>query len=131
MNEANAQIEMNQKISDKSLSKRALHIQKKEDAMKKIRDLGLPAGSQETVSKDTTSSQASLERYIYCHFIFINNVILYLTQLLKRLHEVNDGLKKYSHVNKKAYEQYSNFTKQRDLLQQRKQDLDKSAAVNH
>jgi structural maintenance of chromosome 3 (chondroitin sulfate proteoglycan 6) len=47
------------------------------------------------------------------------------------LHETNDDLKKYSHVNKKAYEQYSNFTKQRDVLNQRKNELDKSAAVRN
>jgi structural maintenance of chromosome 3 (chondroitin sulfate proteoglycan 6) len=36
-------------------------------------------------------------------------------------------LKKFAHVNKKAFEQYSNFTKQRDQLLQRREDLDKSA----
>jgi len=48
-------------------------------------------------------------------------------QLLKLLHKVNDALKKYSHVNKKAVEQYNNFTKQRDQLIQRQTELEKSS----
>jgi len=36
-------------------------------------------------------------------------------------------LKKFAHVNKKAFEQYSNFTKQRDQLLKRREELDKSA----
>ncbi|KAI6114290.1 RecF/RecN/SMC [Pisolithus sp. B1] len=47
--------------------------------------------------------------------------------LVKKLHTVNDGLKKFAHVNKKAFEQYNSFTKQRDQLLQRREDLDKSA----
>jgi structural maintenance of chromosome 3 (chondroitin sulfate proteoglycan 6) len=43
------------------------------------------------------------------------------------LHVVNEGLKKFAHVNKKAFEQYTNFTKQRDQLLERRQELDKSA----
>ena len=48
-------------------------------------------------------------------------------QIMKKLHTVNEGLKKFAHVNKKAFEQYNNFTKQRDQLLQRREDLDKSA----
>ena len=47
--------------------------------------------------------------------------------MVKKLHAVNEGLKKFAHVNKKAFEQYSNFTKQRDQLLQRRKDLDKAA----
>lgn len=47
---------------------------------------------------------------------------------MKKLHTVNEGLKKFAHVNKKAFEQYSNFTKQRDQLLNRREELDKSAA---
>lgn len=39
---------------------------------------------------------------------------------------MNDGLKKFAHVNKKAFEQYNNFTKQRDQLLKRRDDLEKS-----
>jgi chromosome segregation ATPase len=48
-------------------------------------------------------------------------------QLVRKLHSVNEGLKKFAHVNKKAFEQYNNFTKQRDQLIQRREDLEKSA----
>ena len=48
-------------------------------------------------------------------------------QLVKHLHKVQDSLKKFSHVNKKAFEQYNNFTKQRDQLLKRREDLEKSA----
>ena len=47
--------------------------------------------------------------------------------MARKLHKVNDGLKKFGHVNKKAFEQYNNFTKQRDQLLQRHGDLDQSA----
>ena len=40
---------------------------------------------------------------------------------------MNDSLKKFAHVNKKAFEQYNNFTKQRDDLLVRREELDTSA----
>jgi structural maintenance of chromosome 3 (chondroitin sulfate proteoglycan 6) len=49
------------------------------------------------------------------------------SKLVKKLHVVNEGLKKFAHVNKKAFEQYTNFTKQRDQLLERREELDKSA----
>lgn len=48
-------------------------------------------------------------------------------QLVKRLHKINESLKSYGHVNKKAFEQYNNFTKQRDDLLKRREELDTSA----
>jgi structural maintenance of chromosome 3 (chondroitin sulfate proteoglycan 6) len=48
-------------------------------------------------------------------------------QLVKQLRVVNEALKKFAHVNKKAFEQYNNFTKQRDQLLKRREDLEKSA----
>ena len=47
--------------------------------------------------------------------------------MVKQLHSVNESLKKFGHVNKKAYEQYNNFTKQRDQLLERREDLTNSA----
>lgn len=46
---------------------------------------------------------------------------------MRKLHAINESLKKFAHVNKKAFEQYNNFTKQRDQLIQRREELDKSA----
>jgi structural maintenance of chromosome 3 (chondroitin sulfate proteoglycan 6) len=44
-------------------------------------------------------------------------------QLVKRLHKVNDALKGYSHVNKRAYEQYETFSRQKDDLIKRRDEL--------
>ena len=40
---------------------------------------------------------------------------------------MKESLKKFAHVNKKAFEQYNNFTTQRDQLIERRDELDKSA----
>ena len=71
----------------------------------------------------------SLIGYVARLRLFPNSIRLELSslQLVKKLHTVNEGLKKFAHVNKKAFEQYNNFTKQRDQLRQRREELDKSA----
>jgi structural maintenance of chromosome 3 (chondroitin sulfate proteoglycan 6) len=46
--------------------------------------------------------------------------------VVKKLHKANEALKKYSHVNKKAFEQYNSFTKQRETLTTRREELDAS-----
>ena len=45
-----------------------------------------------------------------------------------RLHKVQEALKKYGHVNKKAFEQFAQFEKQRELLEGRRKELEKSDA---
>lgn len=40
------------------------------------------------------------------------------------LHRCNEQLQQFSHVNKKALDQYINFTEQREELQQRQAELD-------
>jgi structural maintenance of chromosome 3 (chondroitin sulfate proteoglycan 6) len=52
-----------------------------------------------------------------------------MDQLISKLHKINENLKKYSHVNKKAFEQYTNFTKQREQLDERKEELNSSSKV--
>jgi len=47
--------------------------------------------------------------------------------LYRKLHECNEKLKKYSHVNKKALDQYVSFSEQRTELLQRKKELDEGA----
>ncbi|CAO3654057.1 unnamed protein product [Mucor hiemalis] len=103
------QMRMQQAISreekrlEENLLKRSLLAQKKEECNANIRDLGvLP--------------DEAFEKY--------NNQRI--EKLLRRLHRANEKLKKYSHVNKKAFEQYGRFTKQRDQLTTRKAELDKS-----
>merc|ERR1711902_300171 len=46
-------------------------------------------------------------------------------QLFKQLERANQELKKYSHVNKKALDQYVSFSEQKEKLISRKEELDK------
>ncbi|KAI9024903.1 chromosome segregation protein sudA [Phycomyces nitens] len=105
-----AQVDVSQQITrheknlERYLLRRSLLLQKKEECNSNIRDLGvLP--------------EEAFEKYAN----------LSVEKLLKRLHRANESLQKYSHVNKKAFEQYGRFTKQRDQLTTRKAELDKSA----
>lgn len=45
-------------------------------------------------------------------------------QLFKELEKANHHLKKYNHVNKKALDQFLNFSEQREKLCNRKEELD-------
>ncbi|KAG0023242.1 Structural maintenance of chromosomes protein 3 [Podila clonocystis] len=100
------QMGRSQKDAERYVSRRNLLLRKKEDCTKNIRDLGvLPEEAFEKYADKATQ------------------------KLLKQIHKVNEELKKYSHVNKKAFEQYSSFTKQRDSLNQRKEELDASDAA--
>lgn len=47
-----------------------------------------------------------------------------MKELVKMLHKCNEELKQFSHVNKKALDQYMNFTEQREQLQNRRAELD-------
>ncbi|KAF5340619.1 hypothetical protein D9611_007366 [Ephemerocybe angulata] len=93
-----------QKTTERYLAKRQMLSAKKDECNRNIRDLGvLP--------------EEAFEKYV-------NERV---ERLMKKLHTVNEGLKKFAHVNKKAFEQYSNFTKQRDTLIKRREELDTSA----
>merc|ERR1739844_754019 len=46
-------------------------------------------------------------------------------QLFKQLEKANQELKKYSHVNKKALDQFVSFSEQKEKLISRKEELDK------
>ncbi|KAF9524116.1 structural maintenance of chromosome protein 3 [Crepidotus variabilis] len=93
-----------QKTTERYLAKRQMLMTRKDECNRNIRDLGvLP--------------EEAFEKYV-------NDK---LEKLVKKLHVVNEGLKKFAHVNKKAFEQYTNFTKQRDQLLERREELDKSA----
>ncbi|KAH9048361.1 structural maintenance of chromosome protein 3 [Lactarius hengduanensis] len=92
-----------QKSTERYLAKKNLLVNKKDESNRNIRDLGvLP--------------EEAFEKYI-------NEKS---DRLVKKLHAVNEGLKKFAHVNKKAFEQYNNFTKQRDQLLKRREDLETS-----
>ena len=92
-------IEKAQKRMEKSIQKRRILTKQAAEVATKIRDLGiLPQGLEkyEKVKSDV---------------------------IVKRLHKVNEALKKYGHVNKKAFEQYNNFTTQRDMFEKRRREL--------
>lgn len=98
-------IEKQQKRMEKSIQKRRILTKQAAECVIKIRDLGiLPHGALEKYRKNKSED------------------------LVKRLHKVNEALKKYGHVNKKAFEQYNNFTVQRDTLEKRRAELDSSQA---
>ncbi|GAA5927291.1 cohesin subunit SMC3 [Sporobolomyces koalae] len=91
-----------QKNVERYLAKRQILMQRKDECNKNIRDLGvLP---EEAFIETSASSE----------------------KLLKKLRKVNEALKGFAHVNKKAYEQYTSFTKQRDELTARQEELDES-----
>ncbi|KAL8660439.1 MAG: hypothetical protein Q9202_006566 [Teloschistes flavicans] len=96
-------MEKAQKRTEKSIRKRRLLTQQAADVSTRIRDLGiLPHGALEKYQ--SVKSDA----------------------VVKKLHKVNEALKKYGHVNKKAFEQYNNFTAQRDDLRKRRGELESS-----
>ncbi|KAK3408344.1 structural maintenance of chromosomes protein 3 [Eucalyptus grandis] len=47
-----------------------------------------------------------------------------IKELQKMLHRCNEQLQQFSHVNKKALDQYVNFTEQREELEKRQRELD-------
>lgn len=83
------------------LSKRSVLLAKEEEYSKKIGELGL-------LSSD------AFETYKRRN----------IKELYKMLHRCNEQLQQFSHVNKKALDQYVNFTEQREELQKRQAELD-------
>lgn len=95
-------IEEESKSMEKMANKRSVKLRKKEEVMRKIRELGsLPADAFE---KYQNMSQK---------------------ELWKLLTKCNTELKKYAHVNKKALDQFVNFSEQKEKLIERKRELDK------
>ncbi|GMF02995.1 unnamed protein product [[Candida] boidinii] len=90
-------------VSEKGLSKKILLTNRRDIINKKIRELGILPDEAFTTYNDSS---------------IVSNV------MLKELNEVTESLKKYSHVNKRAIEQFVNFTKQRDALVERRVELD-------
>ncbi|XP_065648082.1 structural maintenance of chromosomes protein 3 isoform X2 [Hydra vulgaris] len=98
--EKRAAVEEDSKLMEKLASKRSILLKKKEECAKKIRELGsLPADAFEKHHKTGTK------------------------QLWNKLKIANDELKKYSHVNKKALDQFISFSEQKEKLIKRKEEL--------
>ena len=64
----------------------------------------------------------------YFNFLFYLWQNTSLKQLFSKLEKCNDDLKKYSHVNKKALDQFVNFSDQKEKLLKRKDELDRAHA---
>ncbi|KAG2733336.1 hypothetical protein G9P44_004326 [Scheffersomyces stipitis] len=93
------------KSSEQILNRKAILTNRREEIHKKIKELGvLPEEAFQASNYDQYNSD----------------------QLLEKLNKVNEDLSKYSHINKKAMEQYNTFTKQRDDLVKRREELDTS-----
>ncbi|RKF59804.1 Chromosome segregation protein sudA [Erysiphe neolycopersici] len=102
-NDFAAQIHRSKIKMDKAVAARAILKEQADICAKTIRDLGvLP---DEAFEKYSNANSATIA---------------------KRLKKVNEALKKYQHVNKKAFEQYNNFATQRDGLIKRRKELDDS-----
>uniref|UniRef100_A0A6Q2XP27 Structural maintenance of chromosomes protein n=1 Tax=Esox lucius TaxID=8010 RepID=A0A6Q2XP27_ESOLU len=100
--EQNDAINHDTKELEKMTNRQGMLLKKKEECMKKIRELGsLP--------------QEAFEKY----------QTLTLKQLFRKLEQCNTELKKYSHVNKKALDQFVNFSEQKEKLIKRQDELDR------
>nr|XP_027211225.1 structural maintenance of chromosomes protein 3-like isoform X2 [Penaeus vannamei] len=95
-------MEEDAKDLEKMASKQNLLHQKIDECTKKIRDLGsLPSDAFDKYQNLATK------------------------QLFKKLETANTELKKYSHVNKKALDQFISFSEQKEKLVSRKEELDR------
>ncbi|KAH9699287.1 Structural maintenance of chromosomes protein 3 [Citrus sinensis] len=96
------------------LSRRNILLAKQEEYSKKIRELGPLSSDAFDTSKLSKLGRSMLIRYKRKG----------VKELLKMLHRCNEQLQQFSHVNKKALDQYVNFTEQREELQRRQAELD-------
>ncbi|KAK2740944.1 Structural maintenance of chromosomes protein 3 [Myotisia sp. PD_48] len=103
LEELSRSIEKHQRRMEKSMQKRAALTAQATECSGNIRDLGVLPEEAFTKFKNTDSNT-----------------------IVKKLHKANEALKKFSHVNKKAFEQYNSFTKQRETLTKRREELDAS-----
>lgn len=96
------QMEEDAKDLEKMASKQNILHTKIEECTKKIRDLGsLPSEAFDKYQSLATKA------------------------LFKKLETANSELKKYSHVNKKALDQFISFSEQKEKLVSRKEELDR------
>ncbi|KAI9166803.1 Chromosome segregation protein sudA [Paramyrothecium foliicola] len=103
--EISTRIERQQKRMEKTLQRKALLTAQAAECAKNIRDLGV-------LPEEAFDKYENMEA----------------KSITSRLKRVNEALKKYKHVNKKAFEQYNNFTTQEEQLMKRRKELDASRA---
>ncbi|CAG9822671.1 unnamed protein product [Phaedon cochleariae] len=101
--DAQDRIDEDAKHLEKFATKQNLLEQKIAESVEKINQLGaLPAQD------------------LYSHYIKMSS-----KSLFRELEKANNQLKKFSHVNKKALDQFMSFSDQKEKLQKRKEELDR------
>ncbi|XP_025837371.1 structural maintenance of chromosomes protein 3 [Agrilus planipennis] len=101
--EAQDKIDEDAKHLEKFATKQNILEQKIAESVEKINQLGaLPADD------------------LYNYYVKLSS-----RSLFKELEKTNNQLKKYSHVNKKALDQFMSFSDQKEKLQKRKEELDR------
>ncbi|KAL2188457.1 RecF/RecN/SMC protein [Thermothelomyces heterothallicus CBS 203.75] len=103
LQELQKRIDQHQKKMEKNIQTRARLVSQAAEYAKNIRDLGILP--EEAFGKYEKMKPEQIE---------------------SRLRKVNEALKKYKHINKKAFDQYNSFTAQRDQLLKRRKELDTS-----
>ncbi|KAH6636303.1 RecF/RecN/SMC [Chaetomium tenue] len=103
LQELQKRIDQHQKRMEKNIQTRARLVSQAAEYAKNIRDLGILP--EEAFGKYEKMKPEQIE---------------------SRLRKVNEALKKYKHINKKAFDQYNSFTTQRDQLLKRRKELDTS-----
>ncbi|GAM82743.1 hypothetical protein ANO11243_007290 [Dothideomycetidae sp. 11243] len=98
------QMHRHQKAIEKSASKRAMYTSQAQEVASKLRSLGVVPEAAFHAPYSNMKYDAALKRY----------------------HKVQEELKKYGHVNKKAFEQYNNFKRQQESLTDRREELETS-----
>lgn len=99
----NKELEGDRQLVERRYQQKSIERQKKADAEKSIRELG--------------SLPADFDKYRG----------LAMGELMKKLKKTNHSLQKYSHVNKKALDQYLKFTEERDGLVYKLEELEQGA----
>jgi structural maintenance of chromosome 3 (chondroitin sulfate proteoglycan 6) len=96
-------IERHQRRLGKSMQKKAALQNRRQEVVESIRDLG-------AISDDAKQRYRKWDS----------------EKIVKQLHKVNEALKKYTSVNKHAFELYRKSTKQREALEDRRTELEES-----
>lgn len=93
------------KKTERILSKKAILDSRREEVQEKIREIGvLP---EEAFQQE-------------------NFATLSLDELLVFLNDINNELKRFAHINRKAMEQFQTFTREKEELEERKEELEQS-----
>jgi structural maintenance of chromosome 3 (chondroitin sulfate proteoglycan 6) len=109
------------KQSERYLAKKQTLTSRREQSQNAIRDLGVLPEEAYNKYTDARADKVSFRLDVGCRRRKLTR------QIMKKLHKVAASLKQYAHVNKKAFDQYQSFTKQRDEHLARRDELDKSA----